>query len=101
MRSNGENTLATHVPYKAAPNIEQLAGAPANFRRLLFEAVEEAPPIVQRAQPIAFRPAAGPLAIQSRLGVQIDGRDAISRKASALFDFRDRLGLLHPLLCYG
>ena len=63
MRSNGEDTLAAQVPYKAAPNVEQLAGPPANFRGFLSEAVEEAPPIVQRAQPIAFRHAAGPLAI--------------------------------------
>ena len=91
MRSNGENTLATQVPYKAAPNIEQLAGAPADFRRFLSEAVEEAPPIVQRAQPIGFRHAAGPLAIQSRPSVEIDSGNAISGKARALFDFRDRL----------
>jgi len=86
MRSNGENTLATQVPYKAAPNIEQLAGAPANFRRFLSEAVEKAPPIVQRALPIAFRHASRPVAIQSRPSVEIDSRNAISGNARALLD---------------
>ena len=97
MRSNGENTLATQVPYKAAPNIEQLAGPPANFRRFLSEGVEEAPPIVQRAQPIGFRHALRPLAIQARPGVEIDGWNAIGRKARALLDFRDGLACYN---CY-
>jgi hypothetical protein len=54
MRFNGENTLATQVPYKAAPNIEQLAGPPTNFHCFWTEGVEEAPAVVQRAQPITM-----------------------------------------------
>jgi hypothetical protein len=90
MCSYGENTLAAQSPYEAPPNVEQLAGRPADLRGLVSELVQEKAAVFERSAPVALRHGFRLLAVQSRPGVEVDGWNTV-RQAGALLDFRDRL----------